>query len=75
MTTKKDEPKEWAAELDIDTADRTYRFRNVRFFPDINGDNVDLMLPYVLVGAEDELGAYSAAQRVMGRLGFSMKTA
>ena len=62
----KEEKPWWAVTVEIDYAAKEYRGANVVKVP--NG--VGPLGPYVQVQAEDEIGAFNEAQKVLQRLGF-----
>lgn len=56
----------WAVTVSIDYAAKEYRGANVVRVP----DGVGPLGPYVQVQADDEIGAFNEAQKVLQRLGF-----
>lgn len=62
----KEEKPYWAVTVEIDYFTKEYRGANVLKVP--NG--VGPLGPYVQVQADDEIGAFNEAQKVLQRLGF-----
>ena len=62
----KEEKPWWVVTVSIDYATKEYRGANVVKVP--NG--VGPLGPYVQVQADDEIGAFNEAQKVLQRLGF-----
>ena len=66
----KPEPEYWYVELELDHADRLFTVRKigrVKDFPYVPPF-------YVQTRAEDEIGAFNEAQKVLNRLGFRNNT-
>lgn len=60
----------WAAEMEVDYPNLTFTITKVYKIETVN-DITHTPKPYTIVSAGDELGAFSAAARVMQRLNLS----
>lgn len=63
----KEEKPWWVVTVSVDYATKEYRGANVVTLP---SPIVDIKGPYVQVQADDEIGAFNEAQKVLQRLGF-----
>lgn len=66
----KEEKPWWVVTVEIDYAAKEYRGANVVRVP----DGVGPLGPYIQVQADDEIGAFNEAQKVLQRLGFRIGT-
>jgi hypothetical protein len=63
-------PKEWAVTLDVDYIHKTFAVKNVVELG--NDDYVSrLFIPYIIISAADELGAFSRAVDALTNIGFT----
>ena len=64
--SKQDKPY-WIVSVSIDYTTKEYRGANVVTLPSIS---IAVEKPYIQVQADDEIGAFNEAQKVLQRLGF-----
>ena len=67
----KEEKPYWYVTVKLDFAAKEYRGANVVKTP---GISIAVEKPYVQVQADDEIGAFNEAQKVLQRLGFRIGT-
>ncbi len=59
----------WAVALTINYSNQTYWGMSVDLLP---GPTDDLRAPFIQVQADDEIGAFNEAQKILRRLGFRL---
>lgn len=67
MSKDKDKPY-WYVTVEMDYAAKEYR--GINTIPSTPAVTINQQTPYVLVQADDEIGAFNEAQKVLQRLGF-----
>lgn len=68
----KEEKPWWVVTVEIDYATKEYRGSNIVGIPTSNTQAhlPQINVPYIQVQADDEIGAFNEAQKVLQRLGF-----